>query len=70
MVLDNGLDARHEGLVHWAVGVVLGTAARKRAVERPTHDGLLTKCLEQSWQRCETRNRQTQSFGAALFISA
>ncbi len=39
VVLDNGKNARHEGLMHWAVGVVLRFACRKRTVKRFTHDG-------------------------------
>jgi hypothetical protein len=39
VMLNNGLDTGHEGLMHFAIRVVLGLASRKRTVERPTHDG-------------------------------
>jgi hypothetical protein len=39
VVLDDGLDAGHEGLVHFAVCVVLGFTSREWAVKRFTHDG-------------------------------
>ena len=47
VVFDNSLDAGKQGLVHFAVCVVLGFACWKWAVQRFTHDGLPTKCRAQ-----------------------
>ena len=39
VMLDDGTDARQEGLVHRAVSVELGSTRWERTVKRPTHDG-------------------------------
>jgi hypothetical protein len=39
VMLNDGLDTRHEGLVHFAIGVVLGFTSREGTVKRFTHDG-------------------------------
>jgi hypothetical protein len=39
VMLNDGLDTRHEGLMHFAIGVVLGFTSWEWTVKRFTHDG-------------------------------